>query len=156
MRNNKPNGNGKERETMKLYKGYTITHLDGSHTAVTFDRPMNYEDTMNHVNKQPFVRSVSLTESETAVYETTAVPGLVVIETWGDSAGYYAQCEKGGYVYMVESENIDILNIYRYTENESDLYMPESMVYSGTVNDSLFEYDKPIYKLLRHELERTL
>lgn len=75
----------------------------------------------------------------------------IYIELWGDSAGYYAQCEYGGYVYIVESEHIGILNIFNHTENENDLYMDDNMVYSGT-SENVSTIEKEIYKALVYEL----
>lgn len=77
--------------------------------------------------------------------------GNIYIELWGDSAGYYAQCEHNGYVYIVESEHIGILNIFNHKENENDLYMDDNMVYSGT-SENVSTIEKEIYKALAYEL----
>ena len=77
------------------------------------------------------------------------------IETFYTGGGIWiSQYDAGdGYYAVVRSDAPEFLGIYRKTEEEDELYLPENMVSSKAYNE-LSSVQKEIHEILRKELEK--
>ena len=77
------------------------------------------------------------------------------IETFYTGGGIWiSQHDAGdGHYAVVDSEHPEYFSIYRKTEDEDDLFLPENMVSSKAYNE-LGSTQKEMYKLLIEELKQ--
>lgn len=77
------------------------------------------------------------------------------IETFYTGGGIWlSQYDAGdGYYAVVSSDCPEFFSIYRKTEEEDELYLPENMVSSKSYNE-LGETQKEVYKLLVEDLKQ--
>ena len=77
------------------------------------------------------------------------------IETFYTGGGIWlAQYDAGdGYYAVVSSDAPEYLSIYRKTEEEDELYLPENMVSNKAYNE-LSSVQKEMHEILRKELEK--